>query len=64
MGQPLKSKVQLQTFSLPASLKIFLDVEGWTALYGASREGHLEIAKFLVANGADIEATGEDFTHN
>ena len=32
----------------------FFFLSGWTALMSASEEGHVEVVKMLLANGADV----------
>ena len=33
--------------------------DGWTALYIAAQNGHIDIVKHLIENGANINATDE-----
>src|ERR1035441_8669986 len=48
-------KSQLKT---NAALVTITDDNGWTALQFAARNGHLDMVKLLLANKADVNATG------
>jgi ankyrin repeat protein len=36
------------------------DIEGWTPLHSASAEGNLEVLKYLISHGGDIDAINGD----